>query len=133
VHWFRGGLVFQAHRLCVSLNSRLESNKEEEDQDSKQLRSRKHHAWRRESNPQSHGGGSPTIGASTALVFKALRLCVSLNSSLESDKGEAESIGLWHTFEALQADKSNRGEYLRSIHDRSIYSTNLYQMLFYNN
>ena len=28
---FRGGLVFEAHRLCVSLNSRLESNKEEED------------------------------------------------------------------------------------------------------
>jgi len=27
---FRGGLVFKAHRLCVSLNSRLESNKEED-------------------------------------------------------------------------------------------------------
>ena len=27
---FRGGLVFKAHRLCVSLNSRLGSNKEEE-------------------------------------------------------------------------------------------------------
>ena len=27
---FRGGLVVKAHRLCVSLNSRLESNKEEE-------------------------------------------------------------------------------------------------------
>ena len=27
---FRGGLVFKAHRLCVSLNSRLASNKEEE-------------------------------------------------------------------------------------------------------
>jgi len=27
---FRGGLVFKAHRLCVSLNSRIESNKEEE-------------------------------------------------------------------------------------------------------
>ena len=26
---FRGGLVFKAHRLCVLLNSRLESNKEE--------------------------------------------------------------------------------------------------------
>jgi len=26
---FRGGLVFKADRLCVSLNSRLESNKEE--------------------------------------------------------------------------------------------------------
>ena len=25
---FRGGLVFKAHRLCVSLNSRLDSNKE---------------------------------------------------------------------------------------------------------
>ena len=30
VQRFRGGLVFEAHRLCVSLNSRLESNKEEE-------------------------------------------------------------------------------------------------------
>ena len=30
VLWFRGGLVFKAHRLCVSLNSRLESNNEEE-------------------------------------------------------------------------------------------------------
>ena len=28
---FRGGLVFKAHRLCVSLNSRLESNDEEEE------------------------------------------------------------------------------------------------------
>ena len=27
---FRGGLVFKAHRLCVSLNSRLESNTGEE-------------------------------------------------------------------------------------------------------
>jgi len=26
-----GGLVFKAHRLCISLNSRLVSNKEEED------------------------------------------------------------------------------------------------------
>ena len=29
---FRGGLVFKAQRLYVSLNSRLESNKEEEDE-----------------------------------------------------------------------------------------------------
>ena len=29
VQRFRGELVFKAHRLCVSLNSRLESNKEE--------------------------------------------------------------------------------------------------------
>jgi len=28
---FRGGLVFKAHKTCVSLNSRLECNKEEED------------------------------------------------------------------------------------------------------
>ena len=31
VQRFRGGLVFKAHRLCVSLNSRLDSNEEEED------------------------------------------------------------------------------------------------------
>ena len=30
VQRFRGGLVFKAHRLCVSLNSRLKSSKEEE-------------------------------------------------------------------------------------------------------
>ena len=30
VNRFRGGLVLKAHRLCVSHNSRLESNKEEE-------------------------------------------------------------------------------------------------------
>ena len=29
VQRFRGGLVFKAHRLCVSLNSRLERNEEE--------------------------------------------------------------------------------------------------------
>jgi hypothetical protein len=29
VKQFRGGLIFKAHGLCVSLNSRLESNKEE--------------------------------------------------------------------------------------------------------
>ena len=31
VQWFRGGLIFEAHRLCVSLNPRIESNKEEEE------------------------------------------------------------------------------------------------------
>jgi len=35
VQQFRGGLVFKAHRLCVSLNSRLEGNKEEEEEESK--------------------------------------------------------------------------------------------------
>ena len=33
VEWIRGGLVFEAHRLCVSLNSRRESNKQEHDED----------------------------------------------------------------------------------------------------
>jgi len=33
MQWFRGGLVIKAHRLCVSLNSRLESNEEEEKTD----------------------------------------------------------------------------------------------------
>ena len=28
---FRGGLVFKAHRVCVSLNSRLGNHKEEEE------------------------------------------------------------------------------------------------------
>jgi len=37
VQRFRGGLVFKAHRLCVSLNSRLESNKEEEEGSSSRL------------------------------------------------------------------------------------------------
>ena len=30
VQRFRGGIVFKAHRLCVSLNSRMESNQKEE-------------------------------------------------------------------------------------------------------
>ena len=30
---FRGGLVLKAHGLCVSLNCRLESNKEEEEKE----------------------------------------------------------------------------------------------------
>ena len=34
--WFRGGLVSKAHRsTCVSLNSRLESDKEEEEENAK--------------------------------------------------------------------------------------------------
>jgi len=37
VQRFRGGLVFKAHRLCVSLNSRLESNKEEEEEEVKRM------------------------------------------------------------------------------------------------
>ena len=31
VQRFRGGLISKAHRLCVSLNYRLESNEEEEE------------------------------------------------------------------------------------------------------
>ena len=38
VQRFRGGLVSQAHRLCVSLNSRLESNKEEKKKTERALR-----------------------------------------------------------------------------------------------
>ena len=34
VRRFRGGLVFKAHRLCVSLNSRLQGNQEEEEDSS---------------------------------------------------------------------------------------------------
>jgi len=37
---FRGGLVFKAHRLCVSLDSRLESNKEEEEKQGVKLQLR---------------------------------------------------------------------------------------------
>ena len=33
VQRFRGGLVFNAHRLCVSLNARLESKEEEEEEE----------------------------------------------------------------------------------------------------
>jgi len=33
VQRFRGGLVFKALGLCASLNSRLESNKEEEEEE----------------------------------------------------------------------------------------------------
>ena len=33
VRWFRGGLALKAHRLCVSLNSRLESHIKEEEEE----------------------------------------------------------------------------------------------------
>jgi len=33
----RGGLLFEAHVLCVSLNSRLESHKEEEQEEEEEL------------------------------------------------------------------------------------------------
>jgi hypothetical protein len=33
VQRFRGGLVFKARRLCVSLNSRLESKEEEKEEE----------------------------------------------------------------------------------------------------
>ena len=46
---FRGGLVFKAHRLCVSLNSRLETNKEEEEED----------LIEREEEEALGGGGGP--------------------------------------------------------------------------
>ena len=46
---FRGGLVFKADRLCVSLNSRLESNKERE---------RENSLWSRpEGQPRPHCSG----------------------------------------------------------------------------
>ena len=35
---FRGGLVFKAHRLYVSLNSRIESNNKKEEKDQAALR-----------------------------------------------------------------------------------------------
>ena len=43
VQRFRGGLVSKAHRLCVSLNSRLESKKEEEEKDNRLWRAREAH------------------------------------------------------------------------------------------
>jgi len=47
VQRFRGGLVFQAHRHCVSINARLESNKGEEEEDSKKgLMERGHGRYR---------------------------------------------------------------------------------------
>ena len=39
---FRGGLVFKAHRLCVSLDTRLDSNKEEEEDRERALTVRSH-------------------------------------------------------------------------------------------
>ena len=44
---FRGGLVFKAHRLCVSLNSRLERNKKEDGVSNRELVFAKlrHHLW----------------------------------------------------------------------------------------
>ena len=50
VQRFRGGLVFKAHRLCVSLNSRRESNKEEEEE-GLEFRCRANMAHTRQSSP----------------------------------------------------------------------------------
>jgi len=47
VQRFRGGLVIKAHRLCASLNSRLESNKEEENVRVKIKKRRSGHGTRR--------------------------------------------------------------------------------------
>jgi len=68
---FRGGLVFKAHILCVCLNSRLESNKEEEDtsagdeeaHDARGVRQRQRdHQWR---------GHLPSIVISAYLITMA--------------------------------------------------------------
>ena len=59
---FRGGLVFKAHRFCVSLNSRLESNKER----------RRRETHRGDCRP--FGTADPQTGRFKAHRFKAHRL-----------------------------------------------------------
>jgi len=71
VQRFRGGLVFKAHRLCVSLNSRLESNKEEEE-------------YRREEAPAQRAEAAGraqqlTVGLSLALPLVQILISTILN------------------------------------------------------
>jgi len=64
VQRFRRGLVFKAHRLCVLLNSWLESDKEEKKRDLK--------------SEKAHGGGFEVLG----LLWVALdHLCGSEEGS----------------------------------------------------
>jgi len=74
VQRFRGGLVFKAHILCVSLNSRLESNQEEE----KKIRAR-----------SLSGRTSPFIVTSR---YRGTSL--KINSSPPQDHRRALGIGL---------------------------------------
>ena len=96
---FRGGLLFKAHRLCVSLNSRLESNKDEEgadrstieDEDLPGVAPHRHQVavLAVPICPEScvHINVQRVRGG---LVFEADRLCVSLNCRLDSNKEEEE-------------------------------------------
>jgi len=59
----RGGLVFKAHRLCVSRNSRLESNKEEEEAPNRQ----RSWTWWRPRRRARHSGGSASAGSPAQL------------------------------------------------------------------
>ena len=56
---FRGGLVSKAQRLCVSLNSRLESNKEEKKKSLKYERARRRYRW---TKMKSSGPARPLRG-----------------------------------------------------------------------
>ena len=57
VQRFRGRLVLKAHRLRVSLNSRLDSNEEEEEKDNQNsIRSRKAETSRAGSSPVAPDG-----------------------------------------------------------------------------
>jgi len=54
VKQFREGLVFKAHSLCVSLNSRLESNKERERETSPAITRHEHSTHDAEHPSGSH-------------------------------------------------------------------------------
>jgi hypothetical protein len=61
VQRLRGGLVFKAHRLCVSLNSRLESNEEEKKVPRGTLQTRRSADLRGTPLQQACGSGVPLI------------------------------------------------------------------------
>ena len=80
---FRGGLVFKALILCVSLNSRLESNKEEREKLTKSTR------WTTNVSGPPHLGG----GATNFAPHRALTFIVSVGAVVTS--GGREKGGGW--------------------------------------
>jgi len=121
VQRFRVGLVFKAHRLCVSLKSGLQCNKEEDapvhGAERPRILSHRHHlAQRLSSDCVDPAPADPPISernvslcrtkfsireqlihrnvlrCRSGLVFKAHRLCVSLNSRLDSNKEEEKIL-----------------------------------------
>ena len=78
VQRFRGGLVFKAHRLCVSLNSRLGSNKEEEE-GSGRGPERRREMWRAAASERTHKCAAEMCSGSEAGSYlRLIDVCITL-------------------------------------------------------